>query len=97
MIGTPNESDKSFVTDQKALEYLESFPIKPKIDFKKMYPGAPVEALDFLQKALVFNPYFRITIEECLSHPFFSKVRKEEKEKSEGVPVSLEFEKLDLD
>jgi hypothetical protein len=25
VIGTPNEADKSFVTDQKALEYLETF------------------------------------------------------------------------
>jgi len=25
-IGTPNEDDKSFVTDQKAIEYLDSFP-----------------------------------------------------------------------
>jgi len=26
VIGAPNETDKSFVTDQKALEYLDSFP-----------------------------------------------------------------------
>lgn len=49
-----------------------------------MYPGATEEALDFLQKTLVFNPYFRITLEECFSHPFFAKVRKEDKEKIAG-------------
>jgi serine/threonine protein kinase len=26
VIGSPNEEDKSFVTDQKALEYLSAFP-----------------------------------------------------------------------
>jgi len=26
VIGTPNEEDKSFVTDQKALDYLNAFP-----------------------------------------------------------------------
>lgn len=60
VIGTPNESDKSFVTDSKALEYLESFPLRPRVDLKKMYPGATEEAIDFLDKILVFNPYYRI-------------------------------------
>lgn len=62
-----------------------------------MYPGATDEALDFLSKTLVFNPYFRITLEECFKHPFFAKVRRDEKEKFSGQPVVLEFEKMDLD
>ena len=45
-----------------------------------MYPGAGEEAIDLLHKILVFNPYFRISIEECLDHAFFKKVRKPEKE-----------------
>lgn len=97
MIGTPNETDKSFVTDQKALEYLDSFPPRGKLDLKKMYPGATEEALDFLSKTLVFNPYFRITLKECFDHPFFAKVRKADKERIQGQPVALEFEKMDLD
>jgi mitogen-activated protein kinase 1/3 len=48
VVGTPTEADKSFVTDQKALEYLDSFPQRPKMDLKKMYPGATEDALDFL-------------------------------------------------
>lgn len=48
VIGTPNETDKSFVTDQKAIEYLESFPQKPKADLTKTYPGATPEAINFL-------------------------------------------------
>lgn len=81
VIGSPNETDKSFVTDQKAQEYLDSFPNRPKIDLSKIYPGATEDALDFLQKTLVFNPYFRINLEDCFTHPFFTKVRKDEKEK----------------
>lgn len=45
-----------------------------------MYPGAGDEAIDLLNRILIFNPYFRITIEEALAHPFFKKVRKTEKE-----------------
>jgi serine/threonine protein kinase len=62
-----------------------------------MYPGATSDALDFLSKTLVFNPYFRISLEDCFKHPFFTKVKKADKEKHHGQPVVLDFEKLDLD
>jgi len=87
VIGTPTEEDKSYVTDAKALEYLEAFPPKGKIDLSTLYPGAGEEALDFLGKILVFNPYFRLSIDEALAHPFFKKVRKSEKEISSTVEI----------
>lgn len=80
VIGTPNEEDKSFVTDAKAQEYLEAFPPKDKTDLTTLYPGAGEEALDLLGRTLVFNPYFRISVDEALLHPFFKKVKKSEKE-----------------
>ncbi len=84
VIGTPNETDKSFVTDQKALEYLDSFPLRPKLDLKTIYPGASDDALDFLAKALIFNPYFRLSLQDCFDHPLFTKVRKADKESIAG-------------
>jgi mitogen-activated protein kinase 1/3 len=80
VIGTPTDSDKAFVTDQKALEYLETFQVQPKIDLAAKYPGGTPEAIDFLNKVLVFNPYYRIGIKECLEHPLFAQVRNIEKE-----------------
>ena len=52
----------SFVTDLKAQEYLEQFPKTPRADLKVKYPGATAESIDFLEKVLVFNPYFRMTL-----------------------------------
>lgn len=80
VIGTPNEEDKSFVTDGKAMDYLNAFPRREKVDLSTIYPGAGEEAINLLHKILVFNPYFRISIDECLEHPFFTKLRKAEKE-----------------
>lgn len=34
-----------------------------------------VEALDILDRMLVFNPRKRITVDECLEHPFFKGIR----------------------
>ena len=96
IIGTPTESDKSFVTDLKALEYLEQFAANPRANLQEKYPGSPPEAIDFLQKILVFNPYYRISLEQCLEHPLFNSIRNAEREAIVGQPVVLEFENMDL-
>lgn len=80
----------------KALEYLEQFPESARADLAVKYPGSPPEAIDFLQKILVFNPYYRISLQDCLEHPLFEKVRNPQKEAIVGQPVTLEFERLDL-
>ena len=97
VIGTPNEEDKSFVTDQKALDYLQAFPNREKIDLHTVYPGAGDEAIDLLHRILVFNPYFRVTIDECLEHPFFNKLRKEDKEQTSTDSIHFDWEKEHLD
>ncbi len=46
-----------------------------------------------MDKILVFNPYFRLSIDEALNHPLFKKVRKPEKEINSTVEIQIEFEK----
>ena len=97
VIGTPSEEDISFVTDQKAIEYLKSFNYIGRIDLQAKYPGATEEAIDFLNRALVLNPFFRISLDEAIKHPMFDKVRNNGAEKIQGTYVNLEFEKTKLD
>ena len=80
----------------KALEYLEQFQQIPRADLKVKYPAATDESVDFIEKVLVFNPYYRISLEDALAHPLFEPVRQIEKEAIHGQSVSLDFEKLDL-
>ena len=87
VIGSPNEEDKSYVSDSKALEYLNGFSKRERVDLHKMYPGAGEEAIDLLNKILVMNPYFRISIAEMLEHPFFDGCRKAEKELVAEEPI----------
>lgn len=65
----------SFVTDQKAIEYLKSYQYVGRCDLTSKYPAATPEAIDFLNKILVFNPFFRLSLEEAIQHPLFDKVR----------------------
>ena len=92
VIGAPTEEDKSFVTDAKATSYLSAFPMTERMDLSKKYPGAGENAIDLLNKMLLFNPYFRITIDEALAHPLFNKIRKPEKEVMAKESIMIEFD-----
>lgn len=48
VIGTPSETEMSFLTDQKALEYIKSFEKTPREDLSKRYKGVPEEGIDLL-------------------------------------------------
>ena len=50
-----------------------------------------------MNRILVFNPYFRISVDEALNHAFFKKVRKQEKEVCSDKEIFIEFEKEHLD
>lgn len=92
ILGTPTEVDYSFVTDAKAIEYLKAFPPKKKMDLAERYPFASLEAIDFLKRIIIFNPFYRLTIEECLNHPFVAPVRNISNEVVSGLSVKLQFE-----
>ena len=85
------------MTDQKANEYLNAFPKSERVNLETVYPGAGEEAIDLLHKILVFNPYFRLSIDECLEHPFFKKCRKSEKEQDAKDVIQFDWEKEHLD
>jgi serine/threonine protein kinase len=46
---------------------------------------------------LLFNPFFRLTIDECLDHSFFKRCRKPEKEQEAQEVIKLEWDKDNLD
>jgi len=97
ILGTPNDDDMSYVTDTKAIGYLKSFTHIPRLEMKEKYPGASPEAVDLLEKMLQFNPYFRVSVDEALEHPFFTRVRKPHKEQVANVQIALDFESESLD
>lgn len=71
-LGTPSEDTLRRVGSPRAQEYIRSLPIKPRIAFANLYPGANPQALDLLAKLLTFDPSKRITCEEALNHPYLA-------------------------
>lgn len=97
VLGTPTAEDISYVTDAKAIGYLRSFTPNERLNMQNKYPGASGDGVDLLNRMLQFNPYFRISVDEALAHPFFNRVRKPHKERESDVQVVLEFETETLD
>ena len=68
----------------------------PRANLHQKYPGSSSEAIDFLQRILVFNPYFRGSLDTFLEHEIFAGIRNPAKESIAGQPVVLDFENEDL-
>ena len=73
IVGTNQSYD--FITDPKALKYVQAYPpINPK-NLREIYPGISPNELDLLTRMLSFSPRQRITLEQAINHPYFFPVR----------------------
>lgn len=73
-LGTPIEEDLAFITSEKAKRFMKGQPHRPPVPFSKLFPKANSQAVDLLQKMLVFNPAKRISVTEALAHPYMSSL-----------------------
>jgi mitogen-activated protein kinase 1/3 len=93
IMGTPQDDmDVSFISDQQAEDYIQIFASKSGSGLHDKYPNSSAEAIDLLSKMLTFNPYFRVSIDECLNHPFFASVRDLDKEVTASKEIAFAFE-----
>ena len=54
------------------------FPTLSKTSLSELIPDAPSEAIDLLEKMLIFDPNDRPTAQQCLEHSFFEGVKIEQ-------------------
>lgn len=75
-----------FILDSESLSYRDG------VDLASKFSNASEEGIDLLKKMLCFNPYFRITVDECLSHPFFASIRDLDNETCAKKEIAFSFE-----
>ena len=68
------------------------------MDFAKRFKGISPHGTDLLDKLLQFNPFFRISLDDAIKHPYFDNVRKSNDftHQIKGTSVLLDFENQDL-
>lgn len=77
ILGTPKYSDISYISNEKALEFIKSLPKRSRQPWGLLYPKANPLACDLLGVMLAFNPDKRAGVEECLDHPYFEDLERE--------------------
>ncbi|KAJ7918268.1 kinase-like domain-containing protein [Mycena leptocephala] len=60
------------IKSERSREYIRALPLRQSKNFSTLYPQASLNAIDFLSKALMFNPMERLTVGEALQHPYLS-------------------------
>ena len=53
---------------------------RPRRSFAMLYPNAPIEAIDLMNKLLQFNPQKRISAEKALEHAYVATFHNPEEE-----------------
>ena len=94
VLGTPSNEDLSYIGNESALKYVKSLPKRSKQPWKALFPKANPVALDLLSKCLTFHPEKRLTVEECLRHPYFEGLHNSEEEPVCKIPFDWTFDKF---
>ena len=69
-LGAPSAADLAMIDNPQAVEYIKALPAKPKTPFATLYPNANPDAVDLLEKMLIFDPKKRWSAADCLKHPY---------------------------
>ncbi|ETK95452.1 CMGC/MAPK protein kinase [Phytophthora nicotianae P10297] len=70
VLGTPDIAYISKIHKEAAQKWVHRQRRRSKIPFEELYPNANQQALDLLEKLLVYDPTQRITAVQALQHPY---------------------------
>ena len=94
-LGPPSASDLSMIGNPQAVEYIKALPKRERVPFEKLYTNASKEAIDLLEKMLVFDPRKRITAAQALQHEYLAALHNVNDE-PDSETFSFPFEKKDV-
>jgi len=97
ILGSPTPSDTSFISNKKALQYIQTqMEMRKPIPLASIYPQANPTAVSLMESMLTFNPHKRISVQAALDHPYFRNLRAEDTEVTCNASFEFEFEKAEL-
>lgn len=97
ILGTPKIEDIYKEGRSNSRELIYKYGKLERVPWKEMFPNAPDDALDLLDKMLKFDPDKRITVEQAMKHKYFDDLPMEADEKPEPVSkFDFDFEDQDL-
>ena len=80
MTGMPNSSDIAAIDSPHAAKIIQSLPPIEKPELSDLFPNAPHDALDLMDKCMTIDPSKRITVQGALEHPYLSQFHNDSNE-----------------
>lgn len=96
LLGTPDEDVIQTICSENTLRFVQSLPQREKIPFTERFPTVESEAIDMLERMLVFDPRKRITVEEALAHPYLAPYHDPSDEPVADTVFDWSFTEADL-
>ncbi|KAF8306052.1 Pkinase-domain-containing protein [Clavulina sp. PMI_390] len=96
VLGTPQVEEFTRISSKRSRDYIRSLPFRKKRPFNTIFPNATPQAVDFLTKTLTFDPKTRMTIEQCLEHPYLESYHDPADEPG-TTPIAPDFFAFDLE
>ncbi|GAA6049619.1 hypothetical protein JCM3770_005038 [Rhodotorula araucariae] len=94
--GTPSLEEFYRINSRRSRDYLRALPFQKRRSFAELFPNASPAACDFLSKTLTFDPTKRLTVEQCLEHPYLAQYHDPEDEPV-APPLEPGFFDFDLE
>jgi len=95
--GTPSPQEIADIRNENARAYVQGHGFCDPQDMAAIFPNASEEAVDLLEKLLVFNPEERLTAAQALAHPFFAELHEEDNEPEASPFLDYAFEYEDAE
>ena len=92
VLGTQDIKDLDFISNSSAKNFVMQFQGIPKKDFNKILKSKNPNAVDLVEKMLVFNPEKRYSIKQCLNHPYLKNMREGIEDPVFNGKLNLEFD-----
>ncbi|KXN68245.1 mitogen-activated protein kinase HOG1 [Conidiobolus coronatus NRRL 28638] len=96
LLGTPSDDVIDTICSENTLRFVKSLPVMTKVPFSTRFAGADPDAVDLLEKMLVFDSRKRITAAEALSHPYIECYHDESDEPVATEKFDWSFSDSDL-
>lgn len=96
LIGTPPDEVIKTICSENTLRFVQSLPKRDRIPLEKKFPKASPDAVDLLEKMLVFDPRTRISSTEALAHPFLEPYADPSDEPEASEPFDWSFNDAEL-
>jgi mitogen-activated protein kinase 15 len=90
--GRPSKLDMKSIKSKHTQTMIDGLQVKNQRTLQSLFPTAPPDALDLLNRLLQFNPDRRATIEQAISHPYLAQFHSAAEEPVLAAPIAISID-----